>query len=1067
MGVLDKYRVNPDGSVGVQQTPTAPLGDTPEQQTAYDQLFNVSETSVMNMKINENKGLPQGSLDDYQSNRLNALGAAITSENLLGVSANWLHDKFSILGSHNDPNFDPTQFSKIYDRIDPQFWDEVNQAQSMEQLDFLVDKYGKLTKDIQYLDGLGVEGTGYRVVSLLGDVPMISAVQKLNAAGKLGSVLQKLDKSYMGRALVAGTVEGTFEGIKQVISPEDRTELDLLMAIGLGGAMGGLYKPAVYSEEISDILKGAARDQAQDVAATGKLGIPERIRNTVENLQINVGSVFKQSPSPTMRQVGDTLFHDVLNPTTTFKATEAQSAVMDGIKSAFAQNFNPIMLEYMNTLYGKGVLGSRFAMQKQDEFYNVVGQLARGGDELRNTLPPELVAKMDAAIDKMGKDAFDILARNDHPLFKSGAVTKSDNWLPRRWNKAKLREDISMGVLKKSDFEKAVAAGMRSAFDNLGIKTTSDEVITEASKKFVSTLTRDQIQVGSKGFIMEDNALKSVMEEVRLAMGLTDEEVQYVMDAVETQKAKRGAKEGTAASTRRRADLDMSATYTNKDGVEIKLDDYVQNNVQTLWLDYGRTMGGDTALRAAGVNSRAELQQLRDKIVKELSNASGVVPPENMKYLNNFDAVVGDLLGMNSKLDPASAMWKGTRVANNLTRAAKLGATWFALAAETAQVTHRVGATNMLKSMPSLRQMAKKLRGKQADEVYDEIQTWEALGHEIHDMPSSARWDETYMGHSGSSRLDRLERFSDQASEAAFLAGGVKSGTAMLEHMFSVANRIKMVKMAQKQRLSKKDRWYFKQFGFDDATTDAIVDNIRRFGDKGNAAMLNLDQWDEGLGHKWSMGVRRQSHILVQRGNIGDQVGRMSVSGTLAKDTILGSLAMNLRNYMLVAWNKQLSRGVVNLTRGGNDMMDTFSNWTVQTAVLSASYMAKQYANYANDKEKLKEALQPERIAAGTFGMTTFSSMLPSMIDLPAAAITGKPMFSGGARGNEINPLGATGNYLFKELPNAAVTVGGLVSPYNDVSKYQIQQTLGMLPLSSNVFIKQATNELAEILKEK
>lgn len=1083
MGAFDKYRVNPDGTVGVQAS-TSPTATTPTPQYEYSkptgttvsdgyQIERVQTTEADNnldpLWVSDAGAITQEAydkipLEEYQSNRAYALTAAFKSENLIGVASNWIGDKYDVLTSEADPNFDLRDHMEAYKNVDPQFWDEVNAAQNKQHFDMLINKYGKLTKDINYLDDLGAEGVGYRMVALLADVPFISAIQKLNAVGKLGTTLQKLDKSYAGRALFAGAVEGSFEGVKQLAAPQDRTELDLLMAVGLGGVMGGLYKPAVYAGEMEDVIRNTVREQVQEVAATGKLTIPERIRATVESLQVDVGSVFKNSPSPTMNSIGDLAFHDVLNPTTTFKATESQVSVIDGLKSAFNQNFNPVMLDYMETLYGKGVLTSRFAMEKQDEFFNVIGRLYYGDDALREALPPELVTKLDNAIAKMSRDSHDIMSRNNHPLFVDGSIPRMDDWMPRRWNKNKIREDIASGALQKSDLEKAVLNGFKAKFDDLGL-TVDEARLEEASKNFVHTLTKQQIRVGDKGYIMEDNALKTVMEELTQRMGLSLDEAEAIQDAV--LRRTKGAQKGTAASTKHRADLDMEATYVNEFGQEIRLKDYVQTNAQTLWLDYGRSMGGDTALRQMGINSRADLQQLRDQVAKELSSPTGEILQENQKYMNNFDAVVADMLGMNSKADPASAFWKTTRIANNMTRAAKLGATWFALSAETAQVAHRVGVVNMMKSLPSLRQITKKLRGKDAGKVYDEIQTYEALGHEIHDMPSSARWDDTYLGHSGSSKLDKLERLSDQAAEAAYLAGGVKSGTAMLEHMFSVGNRLKMVSIAQKQRLTSKDYWYFEQFGFDKDTTKRIVANIRKFGDDKNKALLNLDQWEDGLGHQWSLGVRRQSHILIQRGDIGEQVGLGSSQGALLKDNMLGSLAMNLRNYMLLAWKKQFSRGVVNMTRGGRDTWDAFSNWTTVTAGAFLGYTAKQYATYWNDNKKLKEAMSPERIAAGTFSMTTYSSMLPTALDIGTAGIGESNMFSGGARGNEINILGATGNYLFKDLPNAAATAKGLVSPYNDVSKYEIERTFGVLPLSTNIFIKQATSEMAEMLKEK
>jgi hypothetical protein len=1011
--------------------------------------------------------------DPNEPTRMGAIqGAFQGGDNLVGAVLNFGGDQYNRIKSTGnlifdevDPKFSLADHTEAFDTIAPEFWDELQSAKNDDHFYLLANKYQKLSDKVGYLDSLGIEGIAYRTSAFMFDAPFISWPTKLAKVGRMGSLLQTMSNSYKGRVVIAGVTEGTIEGVKQVIGAEDRSEMDLLLAIGLGGTLGGLYNPKNYSDEVGDVIQNIVKAQLDEVATTGKMTVPERIIKMVEDSQFSAASMFKRSPSPTMNAIGDKLFPDFINLTTVPKASELQTQVRDNVIALFNDTYNPLMYEYLETVYGMSRAQARFAMQKQDEFYNIVGGLHYGDDALRKSLPEGFAKKLDAAKAKMSSESFKVLERSGHPKFTDGSITQVEDWMPRRWNTSKLIEDINLGKIKKSDLVAAVASKMRSRRMELGLRELDEAETLTSANSFVNRLTKPQVEVGDKDFLLSGNSFKGIKEDLKEMLNLSDEELLSVEQLLDATKKK--PTDGIAASTKHRTAIDMETPYITADGVEIKLNDYVQRNVQTVWSDYARSMGGDTALRSVGLNSRAEVQAMRKQIEKELTDEAGNIPANHQVYLDNVDAVLAEFLGMSTKADPSNAIWKGIRVSNNLVRAAKLGFTWAALAAEMFQVTHRVGTVNLIRALPALRQVGRKLQGKNADEVYDEIRTWEALGHELHSMPSSAKWDDTYLGHSGIQGIDKAERVSDVLAEATYLAGGVKSGTAALEHLFAVANRIKMTKMAQKGTLSKNDRWYFKQFGFDDETTDAIVTNIRKFGEKGNQALLNLDQWDNNLGHRWSLGVRRQSHILVQRGDIGDQFGRFTEKGRLAKDTYLGNIAMNLRSYMLLAWSKQFGRGVANLARGGDDAWDTFSNWSMQTAVMSLAYMGKQYANNWNDPEKLEAALTPQRIAAGTLSMTTYASILPNALDVPFRAITGEGLSGGGARGGELNPLGATGGYLFQELPKAFSTAVGLVSPYNDVSSKQIQSAVGTFPLTSNPLIRNLTKELADALEEK
>jgi hypothetical protein len=165
-----------------------------------------------------------------------------------------------------------------------------------------------------------------------------------------------------------------------------------------------------------------------------------------------------------------------------------------------------------------------------------------------------------------------------------------------------------------------------------------------------------------------------------------------------------------------------------------------------------------------------------------------------------------------------------------------------------------------------------------------------------------------------------------------------------------------------------------------------------------------------------------------------------------------------------VAYNKQLSSGLVNIAKGGKARMDTLGNWGYQTAFTAVGYTAKQYSLYWNDPEMLEKNLTPERIAANTFSMTTFASFIPGVVDLAAKAVTDEPVFNTYGRDQgamTIAPL----DYA-NETVNAAVTVGNLISPWADAKEHELRKALGVLPLGNAIGVKSLTSELAEIFAE-
>ena len=1086
MSFLERY-----GATG-QRTPRKPQELSPEQEQLKQEALRgtvevrsatPSDPWDENPMMISDEGLEDNqydTLEEYTPDRADAIGHAFVQDNVVGAAVNWAVNQ----GRFNDLKFPPEEdftmqdHQYAYELVGREYWDEINSSESLPELQAKIQHYGRITKDAEYLDQLGIEGTLYRVGAFFGDVPILNALHLAAGAGKMGTALESLNKSYAGRALITGTSEAGLESLKYALDERTRDEMDILIAASLGGVLGGLYNPMKYGAEMEEAMLRSTRNTIEESVAAGRVVDSEANKTLVDSLQVNVASYFRDSPSSTMSEMGGKLFHDVMNPTTEFKATESQTAVIDGIQAAFTNNFHPLYKEYLDEV-GTGAIGkltSRYNIGTQENFYETVGRMYYEPDyPWQDMFSPEFIAKAQKAIDNMGKDAYEVLRRNDHPSFTSGVFEKSDDWMPRRWNKERLRQDLAEGRVTKDDLINLFEAGIKSELDKLDVAVDVDR-LRQGAEGWVNQLTKPDVRAGEAGYILQEATFQTTLLDMKKALQLTDDEVAVMEEAVRRQREARSTAQGTAQSTKRRNDIDTLAEITTETGNTLRLSNYLETNIEALWQSYGRSMGGDTTLRQLGINSREELGQLRNKVVKELSSADGTIVAGNQKYLNNFDAVVGDLLGMSGKTDPNGDLWKVTRSINNLTRASKLGSTWFAMSAEVSQLVHRLGVTNTIKAIPELKNLARQIKGKDGGAVLKEIQVFESLGYEVRQMPSSARREEMYRNLAAgneksalSRAIGKVEEFSDSAAEAAYMLGGTKSGTAVFETLFATGNRVKLAKMASKKRFGARDKWYMKQLGFDEDTSRQILDSIRRYGDPENKALFNLEQWDPELARKFALGVRRQSHIVIQKGNIGDQLGAFSANGALAKDSHIGALALNLRNYMTTAWNKQAGRIIKQMGRGGLDTWDATTNIIMQFGVVGTlGYAAKQGLDYvtgAIDEDTFDERMTPERIAAGTFSMTTFASFLPAIADYPIEAATGDKVFQQGVRGNNFSLLGASGEYV-KDVITAPQTAVGLVSPANDVSAYEVKKALGTLPLSTAVGVKQAIANISEMLGE-
>lgn len=174
------------------------------------------------------------------------------------------------------------------------------------------------------------------------------------------------------------------------------------------------------------------------------------------------------------------------------------------------------------------------------------------------------------------------------------------------------------------------------------------------------------------------------------------------------------------------------------------------------------------------------------------------------------------------------------------------------------------------------------------------------------------------------------------------------------------------------------------ELGLSRKTEEEVYRAIKKHSKDG---LMNFDKWDPDMRNIFLAGVKRRTDTLVQMQRLGDKPAWVSEADYMLKDTVAGKFAMELKQFVMTAYVKQLGRAV---TRQDMYIAGLMAS---QALALSLSYITKQAWNYSGNEEKLKENLSPEKIVQGTLGMMPQGSVLPMLIDMGAGSILGEPIF--------------------------------------------------------------------------
>jgi len=293
--------------------------------------------------------------------------------------------------------------------------------------------------------------------------------------------------------------------------------------------------------------------------------------------------------------------------------------------------------------------------------------------------------------------------------------------------------------------------------------------------------------------------------------------------------------------------------------------------------------------------------------------------------------------------------------------------------------------------------------------------------------------------------IDKVEGAGQAFAEFTLMMGGVKPLTAIFQtaHVQGVFKRMAKVAEGGKQTTAYKKM--VNELGISPQMAERVYDNIRKHSS--TDGLMNFKKWDIETKNVFLDGVKNRTDTLVQMQRLGDKMSWVSGnSDYMLKDTVLGKLGMELKQFVMTAYVKQLGRAV---NRSDMHMIGLISS---QISVLTLAYIAKQQINFAGNPEKLKKAMEPERIVTGTLGMMPQGSVLPMLLGLGTQAVLGENIFGNRHSGGVTDMITSLPTV---DLVNKLVDVMGTPFELTDgIQQKDFKSAASLAGVSNSVFTR-------------
>ena len=498
------------------------------------------------------------------------------------------------------------------------------------------------------------------------------------------------------------------------------------------------------------------------------------------------------------------------------------------------------------------------------------------------------------------------------------------------------------------------------------------------------------------------------------------------------------------ARAKSRIDMDESFGATLKDELgnehKVNLADLLENNVDKLVPEYIREMSGWAALKKhVNVGTQAELDKLKAFTLSE-SNLAGSKGLERAQ-----DIVFNSILGKSTSDAPHSAWTRGSRLIRGWNFLTTMGQVGYTMMESIGGSLGAVGFRNAIKAAPAAVDMVRNMRtGNFSTEEARFISELSGFGTDfIRNQPhlrldsiGESVWDNTKAVGRVLNKLDQGEQYAQRAmSVVSGIAPMVQfnqgiAGTGITSYIIDLANRASVPKSVVNR---------LRAGGLDAGDQARLFANL-----KGMQGVKDVAKsWD-----KWSPDDKRLLALFVHR-NAKRYLGEGAVGDTIQlMHSATGRVFSQFRTFQTNSYSAVLLHGL--------HMRDwqTAQMWMGSTLFAGIGMAARNYVNTIGDPDKRKELMTMDTIGKQAFQQSSYSSIIPFMVDTIAhdmgvkKALGGDdtPIFAYGRStgldsGVQGIPTLATGRALWG-LPKLAVTA---LDPHAQVTQKQAKDAMSLL----------------------
>lgn len=956
----------------------------------------------------------------------------------------------------------------------------------------------------QRLSSMGWGGTALRLVAAVADPVGIAAGI---ATGGAGFALKgaRITRALKTGAVAAPAAAGVETLLSQAKPTGDMTDIlhASVSAFALGSVIGGLSRgvdqenlvlgmladkskrdieraagnpsrtPEDAPQEPVRDVEGEAPDDSVGAARAPGVTEPinssadERLRDAYNAPQTAMGRVrfdavgqLKSSKNPIARKLGDLLGEDAVGNA-------------DGSTNIFgASEFQQFEMRRMETKFYKEV-GSDFNDWAKENNLNWWQRQRRRGEFMQHVTRAirddfaEVPSQARAAASKMSAiyDEWLELARN--PGLRDGRavpsvkgfenVERNPHYVTRIYSPQKMSAMIEkygsnqIGRL----FSEAMTA-LRPEID----RAVADKYGAWMVQKIRAYQVGSDISM-TRALAGED--YDTLREMLRRDGALDHDQIETMIDQL------RKPLEGSHSRAKHRLKMDerYHTRLTPKYGGEaedVRIEDLLENDIETLFHVYNRQLSGAVALGRAGFASRGELETA----IKHLRESSTEIPGytraemeadvANLEYLGT--SVSGSPIGSFGQAifdGRATTLGKAARLVRDYNFMRVMNQVGMAQLAEIGNVLGQVGVKAALENLPAFRSFLRDARsGKLRDELADEIEDIWGIGSDNLRHVVANRWDDfgTAIDPHEGRFMNRADTLLGYGKRITADVSGMSAINTALHRWVAKALVGKFADMAHGGRKWSKAR--LQSSGIEPEMLDRIGAQIRTHAStvdgqltRAKVRRINLDDWDDvDAAEAFRMGVFRLARRIVQENDAGNMNRWFSRT--------LGQTIVQFRTFMLVSWAKQTLHGV-----HVNDR-NTYASWAMSMFAAGMAYVAQTAANSAGRSdadEYLDERLSVESIAAASFQRAGFASLLPMGIDTVSGMLGQDPIFDYRSTGLSNQFLGNPTIDLADRTFNGIRGLGRVMfdSDY-ELTQQTARQMWGVLPFQNAAVIRNVQN---------